>query len=276
MTVPSSRLATAEPAADLPIGVFDSGIGGLTVLRALRHAMPGESFIYLGDTARLPYGTKSADTVRRYALKAATHLVQCGVKSLVIACNTATAAALPLLIEQFSPLPVYGVVQPGAVAARAASSRGVVAVLATEGTVRERAYHRALLALGVQRVFARPAPLLVTLAEEGRAHGRLVDQIVGDYLEGISGSASFDTLLLGCTHFPVFRDACAAVLGPAVAIVDSASTTAAEVAVRTLPCQKTGRRGGVRFMATDGGDRFRRVGTFFLGEHVDDVEIIDL
>lgn len=260
--------------ADLPIGVFDSGIGGLTVLRALRAVMPHESFIYLGDTARLPYGTKSAETVRRYAGKAASHLVARGIKSLIVACNTATASALPQLIEAFAPLPVHGVIDPGAQAASRASIERVVAVLATEGTVRERAYHRALLQRGVQRVFARPAPLLVTLAEEGRAEGDLVRHVVSDYLDGISGGLPFDTLLLGCTHFPVFRSVCADLLGSGVQIVDSAFTTAAAVATCTPACQS--RRAEVRFLATDGRERFRRVGGFFLGEPINDVEIVDL
>jgi glutamate racemase len=264
---------SASP-ADLPIGVFDSGIGGLTVLRALRVALPHESFIYLGDTARLPYGTKSAETVRRYAGRAATHLVERGIKSLVVACNTATASALPQLVQAFAPLPVHGVIDPGAEAASLASTARVVAVLATEGTVRERAYHRALLRRGVRRVFARPAPLLVTLAEEGRAHGDLVRHVVSDYLDGISGGQPFDTLLLGCTHFPVFRAVCADLLGPGVHIVDSASTTAAAVAVCT-PTSRS-RRGEIRFLATDGRERFRRVGGFFLGETIGDVEIVDL
>lgn len=246
----------------------------MTVLRALRAALPGESFIYLGDTARLPYGTKSADTVRRYALKAASHLVERGVKALVVACNTATAAALPQLVAAFAPLPVHGVVEPGAAAASAATATGVVTVLATEGTVRERAYHQALLRLGVRRVFARPAPLLVTLAEEGRCAGALVTHVVRDYLEGISGGSRFDTLLLGCTHFPVFREVCAEVLGEGVAIVDSASTTAAAVAAVTPAA--TSAAGRIVFLATDGRDRFRRVGSFFLGEDIPGVEIVDL
>ncbi len=244
------------------------------MLRALRAAMPRESFVYLGDTARLPYGTKSADTVRRYALRAASHLVERGIKALVVACNTATAAALPQLVEAFAPLPVHGVISPGADAASAASIGGVVAVLATEGTVRERAYHGALLHRGVHRVFARPAPLLVTLAEEGRAQGALVQHVVRDYLEGISGDQAFDTLLLGCTHFPVFRSVCAEVLGAEVAIVDSASTTASAVAAVTPRC--LGDRAHTHFLATDGGDRFRRVGSFFLGETIPEVEIVDL
>lgn len=260
---------------DLPIGVFDSGMGGLTVLAALQRAMPRETFIFLGDTARLPYGTKSADTVRRYAVRAATHLVELGIKALVVACNTASAAALPQLTAEFAPLPVFGVIEPGALAASVAAKGGSVAILATEGTVREGAYNRALLKLGVQQVYARPAPLLVTLAEEGRSDGPLARHIVADYLDGLGGCRVPTTLLLGCTHFPVFKALCAEVLGDAVEIVDSASTTAAAVAARTPACQNPD-AGIHRYLATDGADRFRRVGRFFLGRPLPGVELVDL
>ena len=237
--------------------------------------MPGESFVYLGDTARLPYGTKSVETVRRYALRATSYLVEQGIKALVVACNTATAAALPQLQAAFATLPVYGVIEPGALAASHAAQGGSVAILATEGTVREGAYHRALLSLGVQQVYARPAPLLVTLAEEGRAEGSLVRHIVEDYLHGLGASSRPATLLLGCTHFPVFRSVCADILGPQVQIVDSASTTAAVVAACTPPCQSQ-TAVTYRYLATDGADRFRRVGGFFLGRPIEAVELVDL
>jgi len=262
-------------ATDLPIGVFDSGMGGLTVLAALQRAMPRETFIFLGDTARLPYGTKSADTVRRYAVRAATHLVELGIKALVVACNTASSAALPQLKAEFAPLPVYGVIVPGAVAASIAAKGGSVAILATEGTVRLGAYNRELLRLGVKQVYARPAPLLVTLAEEGRAEGSLARHIVEDYLDGLGGASVPTTLLLGCTHFPVFKSLCAQVLGDAVQIVDSASTTAAAVAACTPACQKPS-EGVHRYLATDGADRFRRIGRFFLGRPLPAVELVDL
>ncbi len=263
------------PATDLPIGVFDSGMGGLTVLAALQRAMPRETFIFLGDTARLPYGTKSAETVRRYAVRATTHLVELGIKALVVACNTASSAALPQLKAEFAPLPVYGVIEPGAIAASVAANGGSVALLATEGTVRQGAYNRELLRLGVKQVYARAAQLLVTLAEEGRAEGSLARHVVADYLDGLGGSSAPTTLLLGCTHFPVFRGICAQVLGDAVQIVDSASTTAAAVAACTPACQRPG-DGVHRYLATDGADRFRRVGRYFLGRPLPGVELVDL
>lgn len=274
-----------------PIGVFDSGMGGLTVLRALRGALPRESFLYLGDTARLPYGTKSAATVQRYAIQAASILVQRGVKALVVACNTASAVALTALQEAFQPLPVLGVVEPGAAAA-VAVSHGEVLVLATESTVSGGAYQRSLLALRPElKIHARPCPLLVALAEEGRHDGPLVTLALQQYLQGfvpygaaVQGASAphpVDTLLLGCTHFPVFRHALAGLLGaPEVRVVDSAETTA-----RALAAQVSG--GAVRpapadveprllLMATDGPDRFRRVGRHFLGEAVRQVELVDL
>ncbi|MFU8814771.1 MAG: glutamate racemase, partial [Pseudomonadales bacterium] len=181
--------AAVDPA---PIGVFDSGVGGLTVLAALRRALPGESFLYLGDTARLPYGTKSPATVQRYAVQASRILVERGVKALVVACNTASAVALEVLQARYAPLPVFGVVEPGAAAAAAAAAGGGrVLVLATESTVSGGAYQRALLRLRPDlQVLARPCPLLVTLAVEGRHAGALVELghvRASDYL-GLGGS----------------------------------------------------------------------------------------
>lgn len=285
-----------------PIGVFDSGMGGLTVLRALRTALPGESFLYLGDTARLPYGTKSPATVQRYAIQAASILVQRGVKALVIACNTASAVALSALQESFRPLPVLGVVEPGAAAAAAASA-GEVLVLATESTVRGGAYQRSLLARRPElRIHARPCPLLVALAEEGRHSGPLVTLALQQYLQGFLDDGvpdgvraqrkqpghPVDTLLLGCTHFPIFRDALAGLLAappaaqskPAIRVVDSAETTARALAeqiaggaLRPAPADAVPR---LQLLATDGPERFRRVGRHFLGAAIDRVELVDL
>ncbi|MAT83889.1 MAG: glutamate racemase [Gammaproteobacteria bacterium] len=271
-----------EPAA-APIGVFDSGMGGLTVLRALRAALPGEDFLYLGDTARLPYGTKSPDTVQRYAVQAARILVERGIKALVVACNTASAVALDALTERYAPLPVFGVVEPGAEAAAALSGRGRVLVLATESTVRGGAYQRALLARrpGLT-VLARPCPLLVALAEEGRHAGPLVDLALADYLRGMlpGDRGAVSSVLLGCTHFPVFRPALEAILGrDGATVVDSAETTAAALARRVGGADLPAARGGagrLSLLATDGAERFRRVGRYFLGEPIPSVELVDL
>ncbi|HEY1772123.1 MAG TPA: glutamate racemase [Gammaproteobacteria bacterium] len=266
--------------SELPIGIFDSGVGGLTVLKALRARLPGEDFLYLGDTARLPYGTKGPDTVSRYAVQAAGHLVERGIKLLVVACNTASAVAMPALIREFSPLPVIGVVEAGAEAAVATSKSGHVAVLATEGTVNGGAYERAILARRSDaRVYSQACSLFVALAEEGWIQGPLVKSVVKEYLYPLlreKKREGLDCLVLGCTHFPLLKDAISEVAGPDVALVDSGETVAQAVE-RMLPGRKSG-KGSARYLATDGADRFARVGSLFLGESLEatDVEIVDI
>ncbi|MEZ5460121.1 MAG: glutamate racemase [Steroidobacteraceae bacterium] len=274
--------AAAAPDRAAPIGVFDSGVGGLTVLAALRARLPTEHFIYLGDTARLPYGTKSGETVVRYALQASEALVERGIKALVVACNTATAAALPALRERFPELPVIGVVDPGAEAACAATRSGRIAVIATEGTVRGGAYQQAILRGRPDAdVAALPCQLFVALAEEGWASGPVVDAAIRAYLEPLFASPQPDVLVLGCTHFPMLRAALEDFVGDGVTLVDSAVTTAAAVeatlAERGL-LRGAGPRGAVQLLATDGVERFARVGSRFLGEPIApaDVALIDL
>ena len=261
-----------------PIGVFDSGVGGLTVLRALRTHMPDESFLYLGDTARLPYGSKSPETIQRYSLQAATFLMSRQIKCLVVACNTASATALPLLQEHFQSIPVIGVVEPGAAAGCSASVTGRIAVIATESTVQGGAYQQAIRRLRADaRVVARACPLFVALAEEGWTSGGIVEGIAHRYLDGLFGVADApDTLLLGCTHFPVLSDALRNVVGPQVHLVDSAETTA--VALKCLLQQQqlnalSNTAGGVAFMATDGQERFARVAAHFLQESLNSTEV---
>jgi glutamate racemase len=282
--------AAAAAGRDAPIGVFDSGVGGLTVLAALRARLQGENFIYLGDTARLPYGTKSGETVVRYALQASEALVERGIKALVIACNTATAAALPALCERFPELPVVGVVEPGAAAACAATRNGHIVVIATEGTVRGGAYQQAILRRRPDaHVEALACQLFVALAEEGWSQGPVVDAAIRAYLTPLFAGASLDAtkhrradvLVLGCTHFPIMRDALAGFVGGGVSMVDSAVTTATAVAALLTERQllhSAGRRGAVQLLATDGVERFARVGSRFLGEPIlpEDVALIDL
>ncbi|HEV7607717.1 MAG TPA: glutamate racemase [Steroidobacteraceae bacterium] len=263
-----------------PIGVFDSGVGGLTVLRALIATLPAEDFLYLGDTARLPYGTKSAETVARYSVRAAEALVSRGIKALVVACNTASATALPALRERFPALPVIGVIEPGAQAACEASASGRIAVLATEGTVKGGAYQRAILALRPgAHVTQVAAQVFVALAEEGWSEGEAVNAVAERYLAHLD--ARVDTVVLGCTHFPLLFGAIAKQLGPARRVVDSAATTAratlAALAARSLGSGGT-RAGNVRLMATDSPERFARVGARFLGSSIAEksVEAIDL
>lgn len=262
-----------------PIGVFDSGVGGLTVLRALREALPGEDFIYLGDTARLPYGTKSRETVVRYSLQCAGALVERGIGCLVVACNTASAAALPALARHFAALPVIGVLEPGAAAAVAASVSGHIAVIGTEGTIGGGAYQDAIARLRpAARVAALACPLFVALAEEGLTRGPIVEAVARRYLDPVFGTGDApDTLLLGCTHFPVLRASIRAMLPASVRIVDSAATTA-EAVRRALPPAACTSGGRVAWLATDMPARFARVGGTFLGEplRAEDVELVDL
>ena len=274
----------ASASVDAPIGVFDSGVGGLTVLKALEAVLPNERFVYLGDTARLPYGTKSAITVQRYAVQAARALVERGVKALVIACNTASAVALDALRAAYAPLPVFGVVEPGADAAVRASKRGRIAVIATESTVTGGAYQRAILARRPDaRVLARPCPLLVSLAEEGWTSGDVPERVVDAYLGAwLHEDADPDCLLLGCTHFPILAPLIERAGGSGLTLVDSAATTASAVsrALAAVQLAMHARGAGLRrqLLATDGRERFARVGRHFLGEALtaDAVELVDL
>jgi len=279
MAVPAIN---SESATALPIGVFDSGVGGLTVLRALRQRLPHEQFIYLGDTARLPYGTKSGDSVLRYSLQAAEFLARQRIKSLVIACNTASSVAVEPLRERFA-IPVIGVIEPGSIAGCAASRTGYIAVLATEGTVRGGAYQRAITRLRPDaHVIARACSLFVALAEEGWTEGAIAEAIAHRYVDELLRSEpSIDTLLLGCTHFPVLASALRAVIGSSITIVDSAATTAtaveAELRDRRL-LNVSHRVSPPILQATDSPERFARVGSRFLGESFDatQVELVDL
>ncbi|MFC4308675.1 glutamate racemase [Steroidobacter flavus] len=270
-------------ANSLPIGVFDSGVGGLTVLRALRQRLPDEQFIYLGDTARLPYGTKSGDSVLRYSIQAAEFLVRQGIKCLVIACNTASSVAVEPLRERFAPMPVIGVIEPGSIAGCAASTSGHIAVLATEGTVRGGAYQRAIARLEpTAQVKAQACSLFVALAEEGWTDGAIAEAIAHRYVDELfRDDPRIDTLLLGCTHFPVLASALRAVIGPQITIVDSAETTARAVQAELIDrglLNTTGPASAPILQATDSPERFARVGSRFLGEAFDAsrVELVDL
>ncbi|MGA2187531.1 MAG: glutamate racemase [Steroidobacteraceae bacterium] len=268
-----------------PIGVFDSGVGGMTVLRALRSALPAAQFVYLGDTARLPYGTKSPQSVIRYSLQCAEALVSRGIGCLVVACNTASASALGALRARYPDLSVIGVIEPGAAAAVAASRSRHIAVIGTEGTVGGGAYQRAIhrLDAGI-RVTARACSLFVAMAEEGWTEGAIAEAVARRYLEPIFGAPDGgphggpDTLVLGCTHFPVLAAAIRGALPAHVAVVDSADTVAAAVARDLAPTLQASRCGGVTWLATDGAARFARVSGIFLGQalRADEIEIVDL
>jgi len=267
----------------LPIGVFDSGVGGLTVLQAIHDEMPHENLVYLGDTARLPYGTKSPASISRYACQATAQLQQSNIKLLVVACNTASAVALDALREQMDPLPVIGVVEPGATAAVAARPAGEHLVLATEATVRLGAYRKALLDVDPGATVTELAcELLVSLAEEGWNNGAIAESIVRRYLAELdTASRHPDSVILGCTHFPLLRDTFARVFDDDVSIVDSASTTAAAAShlLASLSLENDQLEfGALQLLATDGVTRFARVGGQFLGHDLsaDDVTLVDL
>jgi glutamate racemase len=257
------------------IGVFDSGLGGLTVLKALAAVVPGADYIYFGDTARLPYGSKSAETVTHYALGAARHLEHLGAEMLVVACNTATALSLDAIAEGLK-IPALGVIEPGAQMAAQASERKKVVVIGTEATVASHAYQKALGKLGIDSQ-EKACPLFVPLVEEGWSEHPVTDQVARIYLEeAFAGDfREADVLLLGCTHYPLLKPALKR-LEPQVMIVDSAESTARAVAENLSLRVNDGGQPGMRFMATDSVEKFRRLGQKVLGREIAAVEHVDL
>lgn len=266
----SAGRSRQHPNAGAAIGVFDSGVGGLTVLRQMMELLPHEHLIYLGDTARYPYGSKSAEVVRRYSLENTEFLVDKGIKMLVVACNSAAAVALGLLAERFA-LPVVGVIEPGARQAARQTRNRKVGIIGTEATIASGAYTRALRQFDdTLEIYTRACPLFVPLAEEGWTDNAVAREAAGAYLTSLKRSG-IDTLVLGCTHYPLLAPAIGAVMGPKVTLVDSAHTTA--VAVRdTLVRYGFARRSGegsVSFFVTDVPERFSKVASRFIGQKVD-------
>jgi len=264
------------PTIDRPIGIFDSGVGGLTVLKALSERLPGERFLYLGDTARLPYGSKSAATVRRYALNATAHLVARGIKLLVVACNTASSEALDD-VTSASPVPVVGVVEPGARAAAACDARRI-GVIGTEGTIRSEAYRRALARLAPKAdVRAVPCPLFVPLAEEGWGDNPVTDQIARHYLQPLL-DWEIEALILGCTHYPLLEPSLRRVAGPGVRLVDSASSVVETVVLDHGDLLRASgqARGSVDIELTDASERFLRILRTILGRDPERLEVVDV
>lgn len=263
---------------ELAIGVFDSGMGGLTVLKALKERLPLESFIYLGDTARLPYGTKSPDTVKQYAMQMAKILMERQIKALVIACNTATTAALPYLQSMLTPIPVLGVVIPGAQAVAAATLNQRIMVLATETTIASQAYQK-LIAEQVPHavINTQACSVLVALAEEGMVNNAIANAALTHYLKDF---ANEDTVLLGCTHFPVFKNLICKLLPKHVKIVDSAHATADALyyMLQQHHLLNVHSSSLVDYLVTDSIARFCKVGQIFLGDIIPstNVELIDL
>jgi glutamate racemase len=269
-------MTTAPPRA-APLGVFDSGIGGLTVARALFEGLPRETVLYFGDTARVPYGPKSPDTVRRYSGEILALLLQRGVKAVVVACNTSTAHALDFLRER-SPVPVVGVIEPGAGAAVDATQSGRIGVIGTAGTIASGAYERAIQRLRPDaRVTGVACPLFVPLVEEGWFDHPAAELIAREYLAPLR-AARVDTLVLGCTHYPLLKPLLARVMGD-VQLIDSAAETANAVA-HELEARRLAADGTAppahRFVVSDDEPRFRAVGERFLGEKLGEVEVVAL
>ncbi len=272
----SNEIAQGGPAEQSrPIGVFDSGIGGLTVVSALRALLPNESIFYLGDTARVPYGGKSASTVQRYSLEIASILLEENAKTVVVACNTASAVALPQLTESV-PVQVTGVILPGAQAAVAATRSGHVGVIGTRATINSGAYERALHSLNPEiRVTARACPLLVPLIEEGWLERPITDQIILHYV-GPLVDEGIDTLVLGCTHYPLLRKAMARLLGDSITLVDSAQNCASavrELLIREKLCASEASVGRLQVALTDPPDSFLRVAREALQLDVGEVQL---
>jgi glutamate racemase len=277
-------MSTSEPPSrqDLPLGVFDSGLGGLSVVRALRACLPNENIVYLGDTARVPYGTKGKDTVVRYALACAQYLKQSQVKAIVVACNTVSAVAPAALRAEFD-LPIIGVIEPGARAAVEASVTGKIGVLATAGTVASGAYPRAIASFSTRaETFAVAAPLLVPLAEEGWTTGEVPELAVTRYIKRLAGQA-IDAVVLGCTHYPILRETIARVvqqeLGDHVALIDSGEAAARDVlaflSLRGLR-RSAKESGTIHVRVTDLPGNFGELATRFLGESIAHVKQVDL
>jgi glutamate racemase len=261
-----------------PIGIFDSGIGGLTVARAVYERLPDESTVYFGDTARVPYGPKSPETVRRYSIEILEWLLRQGVKAVVVACNTSTAHALEAL-QRHSPVPVVGVIEPGAQAAAAASRDGPIGVIGTAGTIASNAYARAIQRRRAgARVEQKPCPLFVPLVEEGWFEHPAAELIAREYLEPLR-QARVDTLVLGCTHYPLLKPLLQRVMGSEVRLIDSGEETAAAVAQvlkRASLSASAGAAATHRFAVSDDEARFRQVGARFIGERLGRAEVVPL
>lgn len=273
--------------SNLPIGIFDSGVGGLTVYRALHERLPAEHFVYLGDTARVPYGTKSLSTVERYAIENSKFLEAHGIKLLVVACNTASALALPAIRDAVG-VNVVGVIEPGAQAATEVAGGKTIAVIATEATVQSAAYANAIAKIDPQtKVVERACPLFVPLAEEGWAESDVARSVARQYIGDLAEN-DLGALVLGCTHYPILRELIAEVVGPDVPLIDSGEAAAREVETllqsRQLQSSQSPRDALERqlcddldhFYVTDAADRFAKVAERFLGTAPSVLEAVEV
>ena len=272
---------------NLPIGIFDSGVGGLTVYKALHERLPNERFVYLGDTARVPYGTKSLATVERYAVENSKFLEAHGIKLLVVACNTASALALPA-IRAAIKVPVMGVIEPGSRAAVEVAQGANIGVIATEATIQSGAYAKAIAAMGATgQVVERACPLFVSLAEEGWANTDVARTVARDYLTDFS-KTSLGALVLGCTHYPILRDVISETVGPHVNLIDSGAATAHDVESLLQSSDLTHEDAlGLyqerqlcddldHFYVTDAAERFAKVAERFLGSAPSVLEAVEI
>jgi glutamate racemase len=261
-----------------PIGVFDSGIGGLTVLKEVFRKLPDESTVYLGDTARVPYGIRSAETVTRYSFENTGFLVSMGIKALVVACNTVSAVSLEEIKGKLS-MPVIGVIEPGARAAVRATRNKNVGVIGTEATVNSGAYARIIRAIDASiRVFSLPCPLFVPLAEEGLTDDAIATMVAERYLKNLK-EKGIDTLVLGCTHYPLLKDVIGKVMGEGITLIDSATETVSEIKetlVRNDIKGSPSRQPLRKFYVTDAPEKFLKVGERFLGEKIAHIEKISV
>jgi glutamate racemase len=287
--------------SDRPIGVFDSGVGGLTVMKEIMLQMPEENILYIGDTARVPYGTRSSETVTRYSLEMVDFLVGKGIKLLVIACNTASAFALPAIRERFD-IPVVGVIEPGAKRAIEATKSKMIGIVGTEGTIRSNSYVHAINSLYGNRpvvikehgtirfdryfeisldditIFTKACPLFVPLAEEGWISNDVAVLTAAHYLEGLK-KEPIDTLVLGCTHYPLLKEVISRVMGDNIVLVDSAQETAKEIKKTLILNDMVNTSASYpqrRFYVTDSPERFIKVGERFLGETIEHIEKINI
>ncbi|KAF0242924.1 MAG: glutamate racemase [bacterium] len=260
------------------IGIFDSGVGGLTVYRAVRERLPQEKIIYLGDTARIPYGTRSPATVRRYAYQDAAFLYKQNVKLLVIACNTISSVALDLLTENF-PVPILGVIGPGAKRAVKTTKNGRIGVIATEATIESRAYVTAIQELDpTVEVYTQACPLFVALAEEGW-HNHAATKLIADEYLSVLQSKNIDTLVLGCTHYPILKEVIKSIVGSQVTLIDSGACVAQEVESLIKDSNNLTPTSNAyldSFYVTDSGKRFCRIAELFLGQPIENLIAVDI
>jgi glutamate racemase len=260
-----------------PIGIFDSGFGGLTVMSAINKVLPSENLIYFGDTAHVPYGTKSQNVVIKFSKKITSFLIKNKVKLIVVACNTASALALPVL-EKTLKVPVIGVITPGAKAAIKVSRNLKIGIIGTEGTIASKSYPKEISKLVTAKIYQRACPLFVPLVEEGLIDGEITDSVVKKYIKPLLGK-NIDTLVLGCTHYPLLRKPLERNLDKNVILVDSAKSTALEVKrileQKSLLAEKSGKK-YLKFYVSDNPDKFKKIGRRFFSKNITDVKKIDL